>query len=72
MKGSITFGFSGDSGDYCVRVSREGELDSGDLKVIAALLEEDIQLEKWIASGEIKSTPSDPTGIGQLHSHWSN
>ena len=72
MKGSITFSFSGDSSDYCFQVSREGELDSEDLKVIVALLEEDIQLKKWIASGEIKTTSSDPTGIGQLHAHWGN
>jgi hypothetical protein len=72
MKGSITFQFSGNPNDYRVHVSKEGELDSADLQVIAAVLEEDIQLKEWIASGEIKPTPFDPTGIGQLHRHWSN
>lgn len=72
MKASITFDFSGDPGDYCVQVSKKGELDTGDLRVIAALLQEDIELRMWIALGEIKPTSLDPSGIGQLHSHWSN
>jgi hypothetical protein len=72
MKGSITFKFGGDPNDYRVHITKEGELDSGDLQIVVTLLEEDIKLKKWIASAEIKPTPSDPTGIGQLHSHWSN
>ena len=72
MKGSITYKFSGDPRDYRVHISREGELECGDLEVIAALLQDDIKLKKRLASGEIKPTPSDPCGFGQLHSHWSN
>ena len=72
MKGSITFKFGGDPDDYRVRITQEGELDSGDLQVIATLLAEDIKLTNWIASDEIKPTSSDPTGIGQLHGHCSN
>jgi hypothetical protein len=72
MKGSITFIFSGNANDRRVYISEEGELDSGDLQIIASVIEEDFELKKWIASGEIKLTPSDPTGIRQLHSHWSN
>ena len=72
MKAYITFWFSGDPGNHCVQVSKGGELDSGDLKVVVALLEEDIELKKRIASGEIKPTSSDPTGIVQLHGHWAN
>lgn len=72
MKGSITFKFSGDPNNYCVHISKEGELDSGDLQVIVTLLEQDIKLSKGIASGEITPTPSDPTGVRQLHNHWSN
>ena len=44
MKGSITYEFSGDPRDYRVHISREGELDCGDLEVIAALLQDDIKL----------------------------
>ena len=72
MKGSMTFKFSGDPSDYRVHISKEGELDSGDLQVIVTLLEQDIKLKNGIASGEINPTPSDPTGIRQLHNHWSN
>ena len=72
MKGSMTFKFSGDPNNYCVHISKEGELDSGDLQVIVTLLEQDIKLSKGIASGEISPTPSDPTGIRQLHNHWSS
>ena len=72
MKGSITFRFSGDSKDYRVQISKQGELDSGDLEVISALLQEDITLQKAIESGEIMPTSSDPTGRGQLRDTWSN
>jgi hypothetical protein len=72
MKGSIAFKFSGDSQDYRVHISKHGELDSGDLEVIAALLQEDILLKKAIESGEITPNASDPTGRGQLRDHWSN
>ena len=72
MKGSLTYKFIGDSHDYRVHVSKLGELDSGDLEVIAALLKEDIRLQKAIESGEIKPTPMDPTGIGQLRDNWTN
>ena len=72
MKGSITYEFSGDSRDYRVHISREGELECADLEVIAALLQDDIKLKKRLASGEITPTPSDPSGIRQLHSRWSN
>jgi hypothetical protein len=72
MKGSITYKFSGDPRDYRVHISREGELECGDLEVIAALLQDDIKLQKRLASGEIKPSPSDPSGIRQLHSRWSN
>lgn len=72
MKGSITFRFSGDSKDYRVQISKQGELDSGDLEVISALLQEDITLQKAIESGEITPTSFDPTGRGQLRDTWSN
>ena len=72
MKGSVTYKFSGDSNDYRVHVSRSGELDSGDLEVIAALIKEDIRLKKAIESGEITPTWLDPTGVGQLRDNWSN
>jgi hypothetical protein len=36
------------------------------------LLQDDIKLKKGLASGEIKPTPTDPSGIRQLHSRWSN
>jgi hypothetical protein len=72
MKGSLTYKFSGDARDCRIYISRDGELDSTDLEVIAALLREDIKLKKAIESGEIIPTPLDPTGIGQLRDHWSN
>ena len=72
MKGSLTYKFIGDSHDYRVHVSKLGELDCEDLEVIAALLKEDIKLLKAIESGEIKPTPMDPTGIGQLRDNWTN
>ncbi len=72
MKGSMTFWFSGDLSDCRVHVSKDGELDSGDLQVIVNMLEQDINLSYRIASGEITPTASDPTGIRQLHNHWSN
>jgi hypothetical protein len=72
MKGSLMYKFVGDSHDYRVHISKVGELDSDDLEVIAALLKEDIKLTKAIESGEIKPTPLDPTGIGQLRDNWTN
>ena len=53
MKGSITFRFGGDPSDYRVHISKQGELDSTDLEVVAALLHEDIMERKAIESGEI-------------------
>jgi hypothetical protein len=72
MKGSITFKFNGKAGDCSIRTLREGDLDSSDLEAIAALLDEEIRLNRLIAVGDIIPTSSDPTGIGQLHVHWSN
>lgn len=72
MRGSITFKFGGGVDKYCVRSFGDGELDSVDLEVIAALIEEEIKLKRLIASGEIKPTPADPTGIDQFQVHWSN
>lgn len=72
MKGSITFKFHGNSKDYRVHISKQGDLDSGDLEVVSALLQEDIRLSKAIESGEITPTLLDPTGRGQLRDHWSN
>src|SRR5215813_2800185 len=72
MKGSITFKFSGDVSNYCVRILREGELDHEDFEAIAAVVEEELRLTRLIATGEIKPTLSDPTGMGQLRVHWSN
>jgi len=72
MKGSITFRFSGDSNDYRVHISRQGELDSGDLEVVAALLNEDIMVAKLVEEGKIQATYSDPTCRGQLRDNWSN
>jgi len=72
MRGSITFKFSGDIDNYCVRTLREGDLDSKDLEAIVALLGEEIRLKRLIAFGEIIPTASDPTGLGQLHVRWSN
>jgi hypothetical protein len=64
MKGSITFRFGGDSSnDYCVRVTKQGELDSGDLEVIAALLHDDIMERRAIEAGQI---------TGQLRDAWTN
>jgi len=72
MKGSITFRFGGDPDDYRVHISRQGDLDSGDLEAVAAVLREDIILQKAIELGEIMPTPWDPTGRGQLRDTWSN
>ena len=72
MKGSITFRFGGDPDDYRVQISRQGDLDSGDLEAVAAVLREDIILQKSIELGEIMPTPWDPTGRGQLRDTWSN
>jgi hypothetical protein len=72
MRGSITFKFSGGIDDYRIRTIRDGELDSGDLEAIAAVLEEEIKLTRLIATGEITPSLSDPTGIEQLHGHWCN
>lgn len=63
MKGSITFRFGGDPGEYRVDISKEGELDSADLEVAAALLHEDMMERKAIEFGEI---------IGQPHYVWIN
>ena len=63
MKGSITFRFGGDPSDYRVRITKQGELDSADLEVIAALLHEDILERKAIESGEISV---------QLRDAWKN
>jgi hypothetical protein len=72
MKGSITFRFGGDIDDYHVYTSREGELDSRDLETVAALLNEDIILQRSIELGEVIPTPWDPTGRGQVADRWSN
>jgi hypothetical protein len=72
MKGSITFKFSGNFDDNSVRTLRDGNLGSRDLEAIIAILTEEIRLTRLIAWGEIIPTPADPTGIGQLHLHWSN
>ncbi len=72
MKGSMTFWFSGDLSDWRVHISKDGELDGRDLQAIVTLLQQDIELSSRIASGEIIPTASDPTGIRQLHNHWSN
>ena len=72
MKGSITFRFGGDPDDYRVHISRQGDLDSGDLEAVAAVLREDIILQKSIELGEIMPTPWDPTGREQLRDTWSN
>ena len=72
MKGSVTYKFGGELTDYRVHVCRLGELDSGDLEVIAALVKEEIRLKKAIESGEITPTWLDPTGVGQLRDNWSN
>jgi len=72
MKGSITFRFVGDPDDSRVHISRQGELESGDLEVVAALLNEDIMLQGSIELGEITPTSSDPTGREQLRNTWSN
>ena len=72
MKGSITFKFNGETDNYSVRTLRDGDLDSKDLEAIVALLDEEIRLRRLIAWGEITPTAADPTGIGQLHVHWSN
>ena len=72
MKGSIAFNFDGDSSDYRIHIAREGELDSNDLEVIVALLNEDIMLKKLIDSGKIRPSTLDPTGREQLRATWSN
>ena len=63
MKGSITFRFGGDPSDYRVHISRQRELDSADLEVIAALLHEDIMDRKAIEACEI---------VGRQREAWSN
>ena len=72
MKCSLTYEFTRESHDYRVHITRLGELDSGDLEVIAALLKEDIKLTRAIESGEIKPNSLYPTGIGQLQDKWMN
>jgi len=72
MRGSITFKFSGEIDNYCVRTFRDGELDGRDLEAIAAVVEEEIRLKRLIELGEIRPTSFDPTGISQFHVHWSN
>ena len=72
MKGSITFRFVGDPSDYQVYISRQGELDSRDLETVAALVKEDIMLQRSIELGDITPTDWDPTGRGQVADTWSN
>ena len=72
MKGSITFRLGGEVDHYSVRVSGEGKLDQADLVAIVTMLEDNIKYLNLIASGEIQSTFSDPTGIRRFHEHWSN
>ena len=57
MKGSITFRFGGNPGDYRVDISQQGELDRSDLEVIAQLLHEDIMERRAIEFGEIIGQP---------------
>ena len=64
MKGSITFRFVGDPSDYQVYISRQGELDSRDLETVAALVKEDIMLQRSIELGEITPIAWDPTAGG--------
>jgi len=45
-------------------------LDQTDLAAIATMPADNITLLKLIASGEIQSTPSDPTGTRRFHEHW--
>ena len=72
MRGSITFKFSANVDDYRVRTLTKGDLESGDLEAIIAVLDEEIRRKRLIASGEIVPTAADPTGIGQFHVRWSN
>lgn len=72
MKGSITFRFGGDPDHYRVHTSQQGELDSRDLEAIAAVVREEIILQRSIELGEITPSLADPTGRGQLHDTWSN
>ena len=72
VKGSITFKFSGDVDNCCVRTLRDGDLDSSDLEAIVAVLDEEIRLKRLISWGEITPTLADPTGARQLNVHWSN
>jgi len=72
MKGSITFKFGGDTNDYRVHIFRKDELDTENVEVLVALINEDIMLKKAVESGEITSTLPDPTGLEQLQNTWSN
>ena len=72
MNGSITFSFVGEPSDRRIRISRQGEVNSDDLQVLAAVVHEDIMLQKAIEAGQIRRTSSDPTGRGQLRDTWSN
>lgn len=72
MKGSITFKFGGGPDDYRVHISREGELDSGDLEVIAAVLTEDIMLKKIDETEEIRQNCSDVFDEAQRRNTWKN
>ena len=72
MRGSTTFNFVGDPKNRRIRISRQGELDSDDLEVVAAMLREDIMLQKAIETGQIRRTSPDPACRGQLRDTWSN
>jgi hypothetical protein len=72
MKGSITFKFGGESYGGGVRISQEGELDSGDLEVVVALINQEFMLKRLVELGEIRPSSWDPTGREQLLCAWSN
>lgn len=72
MKGSITFKFGGGPDDYRVHISREGELDSGDLQVIAAVLNEGIMLKKIDELEEVKRDCQDLFDEAQRRNTWKN
>ena len=72
MKGSITFKFGGGPDDYRVHIYREGELDSGDLQVIAAVVNEGIMLKKIDELEEVKRDCQDLFDEAQRRNIWKN
>ena len=72
MRGSITFKFGEELNDCGVHIDEQGQVNSGDLEVVVALINQEFLLKRLIEAGEIKLTTADPTGRAQLWAAWSN